>query len=375
VTAGKDGTMVDLEWRLLELVSLGLDGEDDVVEFEKIIGDARLNWGEVLDQAVRHKVIHLLARTVATRNAGGTLPRFLGQHLAELLRVNRHRLRLYRQEALDVTQALTRGGVRVACTKGIALESTVYDASGERYMVDIDFMLRPEDGERATSVMKELGYDLGYPDHRTGRIHTFTRRELIAYRLNPDHLPPFVRVLDDAIVPHLSADFACSLTWTRCEHQVSMDEVLADVVHQPLPGLTGRTLPVLTPAYQFIFTILHLFREAWKDEWLDLEQDVNLSKFADVLRLWRAYREPLAAPEFRSLLERSGIVDPVAWVLVHLDRTFGTSVAKTLGIDTRVSEAFLHSAGAPGGRGRRLWRGTMRDRLQTRRRRDLFPAT
>jgi hypothetical protein len=223
--------------------------------------------------------------------------------------------------------------------------------------------------------MGELGYVSGYHDWRSGRLHTFTRRELIGYRLNPDHLPPFIRVVDDAVVPHLGADFACSLTWTQCKYQVDMETVLSDVLHQPVPGLPGRVIPVLNPHYQFLFTVLHLFREAWKDEWLDLEQDVNLIKFADVVRLWRAHQEALKSPDFRRLLERRGIVEPVAWVLVHLDRTFGTGVAAALGIDTRVAQEFLNSAAGPGGRTQRMWRGTMRDRLRARQRRDLFAAT
>jgi Uncharacterised nucleotidyltransferase len=366
--------MVHPEWRLLELVTLDLASDGDRTEFEEIIGNSHLNWGEVLDQALRHKVLHLLTDTVAARNCWASLPRFLSEHLRDLLRINRHRLRLYREAAADVTEALARRGLRVACTKGIALESTVYKGSGARYMVDIDFMIRPEDGEAATAVMQDLGYVPGYYDWRSGGIHTFTRRELIAYRLNPDHLPPFIRVIDDAIVPHLDADLACSLTWTQCEHQIDMADALSEVIHQPLPGLADRMIPVLTPHYHFIFTILHLFREAWKDEWLDLEQDVNLIKFADVVRLWRAHQETLMAPDFRTLLEHWGIVEPVGWVLVHLDRTFGTDLATRLGIDTRIGQEFLNSAGAPGGRARRMWRGSMRDRLQARRRRNLFAA-
>jgi hypothetical protein len=367
--------MVAREWRLLELVSVGLQSDGDRAEFDELIAAKRLHWGEVLDQAVRHKVLHLLAHTVGARDGWTHLPRFLSEHFRELLRVNRHRVRLYRQAAVDITEALEQRGVRVACTKGIALESTAYEGSGERYMVDIDFMIRPTDGEASTSAMRDLGYVSGYYDWRTGDVHAFTRRELIGYRLNPDHLPPFTRVLDDAIVSHLSADLACSLTWTQCQYQVGMDEVLATVPRQAVPGLRGRTIPVLTPQYQFLFTILHLFREAWKDEWLDLEQDVNLIKFADVLRLWRRHHETLATPAFHRLLEHAGVVEPVAWVLVHLDRTFGTGLAAALAIETRAAPEFLNSASAPGGVARRRWRGTMRDRLHARERHGLFENT
>jgi hypothetical protein len=242
-------------------------------------------------------------------------------------------------------------------------------------MLDIDFMIKPQDGEAVTSIMKGMGYKLGYHDWRTGDIHSFTRPELISYRLNPDHLPGFVRTTDDPVVSHIHVDFACSFTWTQCEYQVAVSEALSEISYQSVPGLTDRVIPVLKAHYQFIFTVLHLFREAWKDKWLDLEQDVNLIKFVDVLRLWQSGQYTLNTDDFRKVLEYWQIVEPVAWVLVHLDRTFGTSVAEVLGIDKRVSQDFLNSAGAPEGRNTRRWRGTMRDRLQARSRRELFAET
>ena len=367
--------MIKSEWRLLELVSLGLETEGTAIEFDEILQNPRLDWGEVLDQALRHKVIQLLAHTVAAQRAWASLPRFLSEHLRETLRVNRHRIRLYREAAVEIATVLRQRDLRFACTKGIALESSVYLGEGERYMVDIDFMIEPHAREVVTSVLKELGYELGYHDWRRGYLHRFTRPELIAYRLNPDHLPPFVRSTDDALVSHLHVDFACSLTWTQCEYQPSVAEALADVCYQPVPGLTGREIPILNTHYQFIFTILHLFREAWKEQWLDLEQDVNLIKFADVVRIWRRGEATLRTTEFRARLEYEKIVEPVAWVLVHLDRTFGTSLARTLELDQRVSPQFLNSAAGLAGATRRQWRGTMRDRLQTRRRRELFDET
>lgn len=366
-----ESMMVYPEWKILELVSFGLETDRDRTEFDEILKNEHLDWGEILYQALRHKVLYLLAFNVVSRNRLGNLPRFLGAYLSEALRVNRHRIKLYRKEAVRVAKSLEERCLRFACTKGISLESTVYEGKGERYMADIDFLIKLEDEEIVTAIMKELGYELGYYDWKTGNIHHFDRRELISYRLNPDHLPTFVRVLDDSIISHIHVDFACSFTWTQCEYQVPVSKALSDVLYQPVPGVTVQRIPVLSSPYQFLFTILHLFREAWIDKWLDLEQDVNLIKFADVIRLWRYRQDTLDTDEFRELLKSLEIVEPVAWVLVHLDQTLGTSIAKALEVNRCVSQDFLNSAGNLEERQRR-WRGTMRDRLQARNRREFF---
>jgi len=362
------------EWRLLELTTLGLTAEDQTKEFERLVRGDKLNWGDILDQAIRHKVISLLAHQIGETGLWDAVPSKLGEHLRETLRVCRYRVKVYREAAVVIAATLREHGVRVACTKGIVLEQTVYDGKGQRFFGDIDFMICPEDGEKVTDALHRLGYVNGYLDQTSGKIQSFTRRDLIAYRLNPDHLPAFVKTLDDVVMPHVHVDFACSLTWTQCKYQAPVSEALADVPLIEVPGTNGRTIPSLNLHYLFIFTVLHLFREAWVLNWIDLGQDVNLIKFGDVIRLWTRFREQLATNEFRRLLQRVQLEEPIAWVLVHADRTFGVGMAKALDLDKKVTEDFLAS-GSPRGGQQIRWHGTMLDRLQARDRRNLLTRT
>jgi hypothetical protein len=122
---------------------------------------------------------------------------------------------------------------------------------------------------------------------------------------------------------------------------------------------------------------LHLFREAWvfREGWtetlLSWETDVTLSKFADIIRLWRTHHNVLNTPDFIQTLEEYQIIDPILWVLEHTDRTFHTGIVPALGLEGRVTEEWLHSAGGVGGK-RVQWKGTMRERLHCKDRRQLF---
>lgn len=359
------------EWRVLELLALGISSESDAAEFDALIALPGLGWGEVLDNAIRHKVLHLLADQLTQPGRSGIAHAMICEHLRETLRVSQRRAVIYRDTAYEIASRLEKRGIPVACTKGIVLESSLYGGNGSRFLGDIDFMIDARHGEEVTETLATMGFRNGYLDRASGKINSLTRRDLIAYRLNPDHLPPFIREFEDPVVPHIHVDFACSFTWTSSPYQLPVVRGLANLATLKLPGPEGRTVPALNTAFLFIFTVLHLFREAYVSTWLDLGQDVNLMKFGDVVRSWRKWRSELATDAFRQLLEELAIDQPVGWVLVHTDRTFGLDIARTLGLENSVSEEFLKSGASRSGQEIR-WRGTMLDRLQAANRRELL---
>ncbi len=238
-------------------------------------------------------------------------------------------------------------------------------------MLDVDFMIMPKDREVVTEVMDGLGYEAASYDLRTDSINAPTRKEIILHQLNPDHLFLFATRTDDPVVHYVMVDVANSLTWTNCPFDVPLEYTFKDIVYQSIPGYPDVELPSFRPLIQFLFTILHLFREAWLERWMAVGKDVNLSKFADVIRLWRVHGESMRRAGLTNRLEELGLIEPVVWVLEHLDRTFGTSIVREINLQGRVTEEYLASARASGGR-LRQWKGTMRERLQCKDRYKLF---
>lgn len=361
---------LDRGWKLLTLSSQGLDDPDLEARFSDLLQSGGLDWADLLEQGVRHKTLPLLAHNIARLDGFSFVPARVGHHLRDTLRLSRRKVEIYRGEAARVCEALARKGLRFACTKGIVLESTVYDGQGDRQIGDMDFMVRPEDGPEVGQAMRGLGFREAYMENRTGQVKEYTRRDLIARRLNPDHLPSFAKPLEDPVVPWIHADFACSFTWARCPHQVPLEEALTPLETVRLPG-SGAAVPALETTRHFLFTVLHLFREAWVALWLDLEQDVDLMKFGDVLRLWRRHRDALRAGEPLRRLRDWGVVEPVAWVLHHLDAVFGSDALDGLGLKDAVSRDFLFSGADKDGRLRK-WKGDMAQRLRCRNRAELF---
>jgi hypothetical protein len=352
-----------LEWAALELLAGRPAPRIESDLLPRLLRSPELRLDRLVAQATRHRLVCRLAAYLDASGIEDVGDATLRQSLRTLLNTNRQRTVLLRDEAARIAQALGQRGVRFACTKGIVFESALYGADGSRMMRDLDFMIRPEDRPAVVELMTELGFRPGRY-HEQRRTIELDRRTELTYRLNPDHLPHFSRLNEAPVLPCVMVDFANSFTWTHSPWQIPMDRGLAELRHHLLPN-GSAALPRLAPSFELLFTVLHLFREAWLQQGEDASLDVDLARFADVLRCFTSQRDEITRGEFCTLIDEFQLHDPVLWVLEHLDRTLGTDVVPSLGWEGRVSEEWLASARAP--RGRQLrWQGTMRQCLHDR---------
>lgn len=354
------------EWALLERLCVAADETTGA-----LIRDPGFDWGELLDQALRHQLLPLVAHALLEDAHEDVVPPHVRRHLDQVLQHNRLRLDVLRAEAAAVVRALDARAVPVAATKGITFEASLYGGQGTRELKDIDFLIVPDDRERVAAVLVELGFEPGVYDRRRARIVPHDRAQHMRYVLNPDHLPRFARLVADPLVRFVYVDVANTLTWTKSPYQIPVEEALRDRREVALPGEAG-TLPGLAPAFDFAYTVLYAFRSAWLEHWLELEQDVSLMKFGDIVRLARAHRADLRGEAFAALVERWRVAEPLAWVLEHVDRVFGTGIRPDLGLPAP-DEQWLNRAHPSRGL-ERSWRGSMRERLHAKDRHALFEA-
>ncbi len=354
------------EWTILELLARGIVDDTERQLVRDLLLTDTLNWGELLEQALRHKMVPMLAHHIISEGLRFDVPTSIYLHLESALEWNRWQIEVYRREAVRVAQGLADRDIQFVVTKGIAFESTLYGSLNTRFMNDIDFMIAPRDRETVLSVMQDLGFRpfFGYAKD--------ARREEISSRLNQDHLPKLARTVDQPGIKTIQLDVANSLTWAKSPFDVPVEEALKDHVEQPVPGMPEMSLPCFRPIYQFLFTALHLFREAWLQKFVDFGTDVGLMKFGDVIRLVDRDRNELTNGELLRIIEAHNITDAIAWVLHHTDETFHTDTLELLALETRGDEQLLASQMQSKGYVSAL--GTsMRERLQSKARGSLLP--
>lgn len=356
------------EWATLELLCIGLDDEARRARFEELINSGELNWGELLEQAIRNKMETMLAYHLLPEHLVEAVPARIFRHLCSVYDVNLYRRKFWYETVHRVCTAFEAADVAVAGRKQVSFEGSLYEGNGSRRLGDIDLLILPQDMKKATEVLTNLGFEPANYDWTHEKLIPIPRRDMMIYRLSPDHLPVML-IMGDRITRFFDVDCASSMTWSKSAYEIPLEDAMATVEHRPVPGLPDLTVPVLAPHYEMIGTALHLFREAWFERWLSMEQDVDLAKFGDVIRLWRSFQGDFEA--LKEAIDRYAIREPVLWVLEHMDRTFHTTTVAELGWEGLVDEDWLSSAHSPKGEPRR-WRGTMRQRLQTKDRRALF---
>ncbi|WP_327341269.1 nucleotidyltransferase family protein [Streptomyces europaeiscabiei] len=349
----------DTAWAVLELVAehQGLDAEPDARAAHLHRPD--FAHGELVQQAMRHNLLPALADFLNRHGLRKTLPHRLRTPVLNQLRLSEHRGRLLTREAARVSEGLARAGVRAAWTKGVTLQTTLYDDTAVRSFNDIDLMIDPEDRERTRTALVDLGYtpDAVF-DPETGKLKEMPRIDRRTYRMSPDHLPHFRLLTDDICVPHVSVDVANSLTWHGSAWQVPMGRVVERIA--PVP-VTGGALPALSTPHAFLFLCLHVFREGWLQRTI-VTKDLALSQFADVLRQWQR-SSPEARGEVTAAVAEFGLAEPMAWVCGHVDALFDAGILAELDLTARTDPLWQASAQGAGGQ-RLAWHGDMRRRLR-----------
>ena len=356
-----------VEWTILELLARGIvdDPERQMVR-DLLLADT-LNWGELLEQALRHKMLPMLAHHIISAGLRFDVPMSIYMHLESVLEWNRCQIEVFRRETVRVAQGLAERGIQFVVTKGMTFESTLYESLGTRHMNDIDFMVTPKDREAVMSVMRELGFRPFFEWAKDAR------REEISSRLNRDHLPKLAREIDQPGTRIINVDVANSLTWTKSPFDVPVEEALEEPVEQPVPGMPGVSVPCFRPIYQFLFTVLHLFREAWLQKFVDFGSDVSLMKFGDVIRLLDRNRNELTDGGLLRTTEAHSVTHAVAWVLRQLDETFHTHALQLLALEKHGDEKLLASQMQSSGYVRTSGQ-SMRERLQSKARGSSRPA-
>lgn len=365
-----DGQADERVWSLIELLAEHQGRDESPDGRSKLLDHPEFDHGRLVEQAMRQGLLAALGDFVTRHGLSKQLPPRLRQPVEMYLRLARHRAKVFTAEAARIAEGLAEFGITVAFTKGIVLQSTLYGNSGVRTYDDIDLMVYPDDTDRIHEALVALGFESEKVyDSGSNALTAMSRADAIMYRLSPDHLPHFHRLVDDICVADIAVDVASSLTWHGSTWQVPMDLAMADLT--PATVLDDVILPTLSPVYSFLFLCLHLFREGWIERTIKAK-DVSLAQFADIARQWQR-SSPEVQSHIETVIKALGLERPIAWPCGHTDALFGTRIVEVLGLTEYASPEWLATAQGAGERKLR-WSGDMRRRLRAPRPPNLVAA-
>ncbi len=355
-----------VEWIILEKITKG-DAED--TQLIKDLFSYEINWGELMEQAMSHKIFPMLAYFVIENDCFDKVPPFVNQYFRIFLDVNMEKVKKIKEAAIEITKELTKLNIPFVATKGVILDNELYGNVGCRFMSDADFIVEVKNKNIVMETLKSLGYKIGTVNWKNNGIKELSREEYLIYLNTPDKLPEFVKETDNNIIKYVSIGFVCSLTWNKCEYSVDINDALKNIRLIDI-GLNNEKIPALGITYHYIYIILHLYKHAWLEFLSRWNNDVNLVKFGDVYRYYKKYKE-IIDKELPEIIKKQNIENPVIWTLQHTDEIFGSNIVENLNYENFINDEYLHSAGDKKGN-IRIWKGNMRERLKSKNRKKLF---
>jgi len=119
-----------------------------------------VDWDKVIYLASNHLVLPTLYVKYRDHNVLPFLPIDLQEHLVLIHRLNFERNNAIIAQARKVKDILKKENIEPIFLKGCAnIFDHLYSDIGERMMLDIDFLVNPEQINRAAELLKEDGYD------------------------------------------------------------------------------------------------------------------------------------------------------------------------------------------------------------------------
>ena len=353
------------EWILLEEIAKGTEK----VFIEDILMKYKINWGELIEQAMSHKIFPMIADYFISNNLFEHIPPFLNQYFRICYDVNKEKVNKIKQKTIQICELLSKNGVEFVATKGVVLDNQLYGNKGYRFLSDADFIVKKEYKKKVMELLKECGFVVGTVDWKNNCIREMQREEYLRYITTPDKLPEFVCALDDEIIKYVSIGFVTTFTWDKCEYKVDIEKAFKENIEREI-GIANYKIPTLSDEYHYIYIILHLYKHAWVEYLSKWNNDVNLAKFGDVYKFWVDNEEKLCK-NLPKIMKEENIEKPILWTLEHTDNIFGTNIVEKLGYKNFLEKEYLNMAGDNKGN-TKMWKGTMRDRLQSKDRKSLY---
>lgn len=316
-----------IEWRLLELTSVGAIKDNKKEQFVSLIKSKRIDWGKLIEKAANQKLLGLLYWTLIINNVETYIPKRIINLLKIYYDYNTLKQKIYCDEALEFSRKLEALNIPYVMTKGLILSTELYENSSSRDMNDIDFIIEPTHKNEVQRLLKELNYFPGYLDIKGNKRICFTREEEILCNITNNKMLGHVKEIDNPIVHgvYIGVDF--SLTWSNFSVQIPVKQVLEKRIKYQIRE--NESIYSFSPEVHFLYLVMHLLKHAWSES-LQLSNDsCNLMQFADVYRFWNKYKKEYGE-KIIDTISKYNVQSYVGWVIGQVDYIFSSNLASEL---------------------------------------------
>lgn len=279
----------------------------------ELLDASEQDWTRNLRWLDRSGVALLLAARLEVLPPETGVPSGIRRALHTRLADNYRRMERMLEFFQGAVQALDAADVRYFCVKGFSLIPDCFDGIRERHQIDLDFVIASKDITRAKEAIEMLGYHVQSASD-SGEVR------LIKPWKNHIGVNGYLYQLPEPPPIELHTQ-----VWEPDTEEIEFSSLAGFADHTEVHELAGIEFPRLSPDYQLVYLLLHIFRHLL-GSWARL---LSLYEVATLLRVWS--NEESVWAEAATIIQRDPrLVSACALILGLVERTFPVELPQPL---------------------------------------------
>jgi len=176
----------------------------------------------------------------------------------------------------ELSLFLEKVNLPYAIIKGAVLSEALYGSSFFRISGDVDFLVHRNQGDDLKYLLLSNGFIQGRV--KDSKIIPYTREELLYYAVSTHQTAPYVKQINNSIIPFINIDVNFDIYWGEYEQKSDMDFVLSQL--QKI-NILGTQVNKLSSEMEFISLCLHHYKDL-NSIYLLFKNGMKLCYFSDI---------------------------------------------------------------------------------------------
>lgn len=301
-----------------ELIVEILKFKTDNKKIENLIKKNDINWPDILGFISYHRIAGLVYEKMNSINIRLLeYPVFFSTYMINQAQKIRSDKQL--EEIKKISQKFNEYNIKHIFLKGTILNQTVFKP-GSRASNDIDILISKKSINKATTVLKKLGFVQGKYNYKKNIIEKYSDEELKESLIKKGETCPFIKKTNESTIKTIDVDLNFSLDWTPDYNQSVIDDILNNGSRLIIDN--KYTICSANIYDNLIELCIHLYKDMALIDIVKKRKIFDLYKFIDIYYFINTYYDKIDFYELELEIKKFNAQKYVFFALKYLIEIF-----------------------------------------------------